>query len=132
MSSESGVLVLDILVGVGALLVGVGVLIGMLALAKTLQRLNVTLDGVDRQLELLGEPVAKTLGHVDARARNQRLGGVADALEGVAGSVSQTAALAKDAVSPAIVNVGATITGISSGLRRLVTGKNSTDQSQQE
>jgi uncharacterized protein YoxC len=130
-------LVLDILVGVGALLVGVGVLIGMLALAKTLQRLNVTLDGVDRQLELLGEPVAKTLGHVDGIAGSAdravaRLGGVADALEGVAGSVSQTAALAKDAVSPAIVNVGATITGISSGLRRLVTGKNSTDQYQLE
>ena len=53
-------------------------------------------------------------------------------LEDVAGSVSQTAALAKNALSPAIVNVGATVTGISSGLRRLVTGKNSTDQPQQE
>ena len=71
-STEIGVLVLDVLAGVGVLLAGVGVLIGMLALAKTLSRVNVTLDGVDRQLENLGEPVAKTLGHVDAHRRHRR------------------------------------------------------------
>ena len=130
-------LVLDVLAGVGALLVGLGVLIGMLALAKTLRRVNVTLDGVDQQLETLGRPVAKTLGHIDGIADTadqtlSRLGGVVQSLEDVAGSVSQTAALAKNALAPAIVNVGATVTGISSGLRRLVTGKNSTDQPQQE
>ena len=137
MTSQTGVLILDILVGVGALLVGVGVLIGMLALSRTLARVNVTLDGVDRQLDLLGEPVSKTLGHVDGIAGTAdrtvaRLSGVADALEGVAGNVAQTAALAKDAVAPAIINVGATMTGISSGLRRLVTGKNSTDLTREE
>ncbi|HEU5478942.1 MAG TPA: DUF948 domain-containing protein [Candidatus Tumulicola sp.] len=136
-SSEIGVLVLDVLTGVGALLVGVGVLVGMLALAKTLKRVNVTLDGLDRQLDNLGEPVAKTLGHVDGIADTAdqtlaRLGGVVQSLEDVAGSVSQTAQLAKNALSPAIVNVGAAVTGVSSGLRRLVTGKNSTDQPQQE
>ncbi len=136
-STEIGMLVLDVLAGVGALLVGLGVLIGMLALAKTLRRVNVTLDGVDQQLETLGRPVAKTLGHIDGIADTadqtlSRLGGVVQSLEDVAGSVSQTAALAKNALSPAIVNVGATVTGISSGLRRLVTGKNSTDQPQQE
>lgn len=136
-STEIGMLVLDVLTGVGALLVGLGVLIGMLALAKTLRRVNVTLDGVDQQLETLGRPVAKTLGHIDGIADTadqtlSRLGGVVQSLEDVAGSVSQTAALAKNALSPAIVNVGATVTGISSGLRRLVTGKNSTDQPQQE
>jgi len=47
----------------------------------------------------------------------------------VATSVSQTADLAKDAISPAIVNVGATLAGVSAGLRRLVTGKNSSGQS---
>jgi uncharacterized protein YoxC len=136
-STEIGMLVLDVLAGVGALLVGLGVLIGMLALAKTLRRVNLTLDGVDQQLETLGRPVAKTLGHIDGIADTadqtlSRLGGVVQSLEDVAGSVSQTAALAKNALSPAIVNVGATVTGISSGLRRLVTGKNSTDQPQQE
>ncbi len=133
-STEIGVLVLDVLAGVGVLLAGVGILIGMLALAKTLTRVNVTLDGVDRQLENLGEPVAKTLGHVDAIADTAdrtvaRLSGVAQSLEDVAGSVSQTAELAKNALTPAIVNVGTTITGITSGLRRLVTGKSSPDQS---
>jgi uncharacterized protein YoxC len=136
-STEIGVLVLDVLAGVGAFLVGLGVLIGMLALAKTMRRVNVTLDGVDRQLETLGEPVAKTLGHVDGIADTAdrtlaRLGTAVESLEGVAASVSQTTALAKNALSPAIVNVGATLAGISSGLRRLVTGKNSTDQPQQE
>ena len=136
-STEIGVLVLDILAGIGVLLVGVGVLLGMLALAKTLARLNVTLDGVDRQLENLGEPVAKTLSHVDGIAGTAdetlaKLGGVVQSLEDVAGSVSQTARLAKNALTPAIVNVGTTITGISSGLRRLVTGKNATDHPQQE
>jgi uncharacterized protein YoxC len=133
-STEIGVLVLDVLAGIGVLLVGVGVLIGMLALAKTLGRVDVTLDGVDRQLENLGEPVAKTLGHVDGIADTAdqtlaRLGGVAKSLEDVATSVSQTAQLAKNALTPGIVNLGTTITGISSGLRRLVTGKKSNDQS---
>ena len=136
-STEIGVLVLDVLVGVGVLLVGIGVLLGMLALAKTLARVNVTLDGVDKQLENLGEPVAKTLGHVDGIADTAdrtlaRLGGIATSLEDVAASVSQTAQLAKNALTPAIVNVGTTVTGISSGLRRLVTGKKTTDPSQQE
>jgi uncharacterized protein YoxC len=136
-STEIGVLILDVLAGVGVLLVGIGVLIGMLALAKTLARLNVTLDGVDRQLDSLGEPVAKTLGHVDGIAGTAdqtlaRLGGVVKSLEDVASSVSQTARLAKNALTPAIVNLGTTVAGISTGLRRLVTGKNANDQSQQE
>jgi uncharacterized protein YoxC len=136
-STEIGVLILDVLAGVGVLLVGIGVLIGMLALAKTLARVNVTLDGVDRQLDSLGEPVAKTLGHVDGIAGTAdqtlaRLGGVVKSLEDVASSVSQTARLAKNALTPAIVNLGTTVAGISTGLRRLVTGKNANDHSQQE
>lgn len=131
-STEIGVLVLDVLVGVGVLLAGIGILLGMLALARTLARVNVTLDGVDRQLDNLGEPVAKTLGHVDGIAETAdqtvaRLSGVVKSLEDVAGSVAQTASLAKNALTPAIVNVGTTVTGISSGLRRLVTGKSSSD-----
>ena len=132
-STEIGSLILDVLAGAGVLLAGIGVFVGMRALAKTLERVNVTLDGVDRQLESLGAPVAQTLGHVDGIADTAdqtlaKLGGVVKSLEDVAGSVSQTAALTKNALSPAIVNVGATITGVSAGLRRLVTGKKSTDQ----
>jgi|SRR5579862_668357 len=127
------VLIRDGLVGSGIFLLGLGVFIAMLALAKTLKRLNVTLDGVDQQLENLGGPVTKTLGHVDGIAGTAdetlaRLGGVVKSLEEVAGNVTETAALTKSAISPAIVNVGAALAGVSAGLRRLVTGKNTTDQ----
>ena len=95
-------------------MVGIGVLVGMLALAKTLARLRMTLDGVDRQLENIGTPVTSTLTHVDEVTKS--LGDAADAL-------SRTADLTRSAVVPAIVNVGATLGGVTAGLRRLVTGK---------
>lgn len=114
--TQYGGLILDVLVGVGALLVGIGVFVGMLALAKTLGRLRTTLDGVDRQLETLSVPVNDTLAHVN---------GVTKSLEQTAGTLSRTADLTKSAVTPAIVNVGSAITGITAGLRRLVTGKDS-------
>ena len=113
-STEYGTLTLDILVGVGALLVGIGVLVGMLALAKTLARMRTTLDGVDRQLESIGPPVTSALAHVSQATKS---------LEDTAGTLSRTADLTKSAVVPAIINVGATLGGITAGLRRLVTGK---------
>jgi uncharacterized protein YoxC len=131
--NDIGPLILDVLAGIGVLLAGLGIFLGMQALARTLARVNVTLDGVDKQLDALGQPVAHTLAHVDGIADTAdqtlaKLGGVVQQLEGVAGSVAQTAQLTKTALSPAIVNVGATITGVSAGLRRLVTGKKTTDQ----
>lgn len=116
-------------IGVGMLLFGIGILWGMMALAKTLARVNVTLDEVDRQLAAVGKPVSETLAHVGGIADTAdqtlaKLTTVVGTLEDVAGQVSQTASLAKETLSPAIVNVGATITGVSAGLRRLVMGKN--------
>ena len=132
MNPETGALILDILVGVGVLLAGIGILIGMLAMKKTLGRVDVTLDVVDQQLRTLGEPVAGTLAHIEGIADTAdkavgRLGGVADSLERVADTVAQTATLLKNAVNPAIVNAGTLLTGLSSGLRRLLTGKSSSD-----
>jgi uncharacterized protein YoxC len=112
--SQFGSLTLDVLVGIGALLAGVGIFVGMLALAKTLARARTTLDGVDRQLENIGTPVTSTLAHVDQ---------VTKSLEDTAGSLSRTADLSRSAIVPSIVNVGATLTGVTTGLRRLVTGK---------
>ncbi len=125
-------IVLDVGVGVGVLLIGIGVLWGMGALANTLGRVNKTLDEVDSQLATIGKPVGQTLEHVNGIADTAdqtlaRLGGVVKSLEDVAEQVSSTAGLARDAISPAIVNVGATIAGVSAGLRRIVTGKNSTN-----
>jgi uncharacterized protein YoxC len=121
--------ILDIGVGLGVLIAGVAMFVGMSALAKTLARVNETLDEVDRQLAGLGKPVSETLTHVGGIADTAdrtvaRLSGVVGSLEDVAGSVASTAQLTKDAISPAIVNVGATITGVSAGLRRLVMGRN--------
>lgn len=131
MSTNSGfdwAMVLDIGVGVGVLLVGIAMMVAMSALAKTLGRVNLTLDEVDRQIETLGKPVGEALASVGGIADSAdqtiaRLTGVVKSLEDVAGHVSSTAQLTKDAVSPAIVNIGATISGVSAGLRRLVKGR---------
>lgn len=105
---------------------GIGVFIASRSLARTLARLNVTLDEVDRQMENLGTPVSQALTHVggvaDAADRTvARFAAAVGSIENVAGSVAHTAELAKDAVSPAIVNVGAALSGVSAGLRRLLT-----------
>jgi len=118
-STEWGTVVLDVLGGIAALLVGTGVLVACLALAKTLGRLRVTLDEVDRQLAGIGAPVTSTLSRVDELTKS---------LEQTAGSVSRTVDLTRSAVVPCIVNVGAAIAGVTAGLRRLVTGKDSNDR----
>lgn len=127
-------IVLDVGVGLGVLLVGVGVFIAMRALAATLSRLNVTLDGVDRQIAGIGKPIAETLTHVGGIADTAdttiaRVSRVVGSVESVAGSVANTAKLAQTAVAPSLVNVGATLTGISAGLRRLVRGAGSNETS---
>jgi len=130
-------IVLDAGVGVGAFLAGIGILVGMLALARTLRRLNTTLDEVDSQLSNIGVPVAQALGHVNgiadtADATVARLGGVVSSLENVAGSIGSTARLAQNAVSPALINVGATLSGVTAGLRRLVNGKTDSGEDEPE
>jgi uncharacterized protein YoxC len=127
-------LVLDFGVGVGVLLVGAAAMVGMLAVAKTLARVNITLDEVDRQISALGTPVSETLTHVEGIAGTAeetlaRLGKAVASLEGAAGTVSSTTTLTKNAITPAIVNLGAALTGITAGLRRLVTGKDTSGQS---
>ena len=122
-------LIFSVGAGVGVLLIGIGILAACLAVAATLRRLNTTFDEVDRQIAALSAPVAETLGHVGGIADTAdvtiaRLGAVVGTLETVAAGVAKTSHLANDAVAPAIVNVGATLTGITAGLRRFVTGKN--------
>ena len=123
-------IVLDIGVGIGVLLIGVGILIVCTSLARLLRRVNGTLDEIDRQIAALSTPVVETLGHVGGIADTAdttvaRLGAVVGTLEGVAGGVGKTANLANEALTPALVNIGATLTGITAGLRRLVSGRNS-------
>jgi uncharacterized protein YoxC len=125
-------IVLDGGVGVGVLLVGIGALLACIALARTLGRVDRTLDVLDAQIETLGKPIAETLDHVGGIADTAdqtlaRLRGVVGSLENVADSVTETAELTKGALVPAILNVAATIAGISAGLRRFVTGRTSSD-----
>jgi len=88
-------------------------------------------------LGAVAAPIVATLRHVDGIADTAdvtiaRLGGVVGSLESVAAGVSKTSALATNAVAPTIVNLGATLTGISAGLRRLVTGKTAPATSRDE
>jgi uncharacterized protein YoxC len=117
-------------VGVGVLLIGIGVLLVCVRLAAVLTRVQGTLDDVNRQLNALSPPVVQTLSHVSGIADTAdttvaKLGNIAGALESVAGSVAKTANLAQRAVAPALVNFGATLAGITAGLRRLVRGRDS-------
>lgn len=118
-------IVLDAGVGLGVFLIGLGALILCSALSRTLARVGETLDEVDRQLAAVSVPVVKTLGHVDGIANTadvtvSRLRGVVAQLETIANGAGKLSNLAVEAVSPAIVNVGATLTGLSVGIRRLV------------
>jgi uncharacterized protein YoxC len=124
---------LDVAGGIAAFLVGLGVFIAMLALARTLRRVERTLDGVDEQVAALGKPVSQTLEHVGGIADTAdrtiaRLSVVVGSLEQITGSLSNMAKLTHDALSPAIVNAGATIGGVSAGLRRLVRGDKETGE----
>lgn len=121
-------LIFSVGAGLGVLLIGIGILVVCSAIAGTLRRLNTTLDEVDRQVAALSAPVAETLGHVGgiadtADATIARLSTVVASLEVVASGVVKTSGLANEAVTPAIVNVGATLTGLTAGLRSFVNGK---------
>jgi uncharacterized protein YoxC len=117
--TEYGVLILDVLGGVGALLIGIGVLIGSLAIARELTHFRATLKQMVDEIDQIREPVTNTLAQVDKLVKSA---------QGTVDSVSQTADLTKTAVTPAIVNVGATVSGLSAGLRRLVSGKDRNDR----
>jgi hypothetical protein len=128
LSAIDGASVRDVLIGLGVLLAGIGVFVACRSLANLFARINGTLDEVDRQIAAVSGPVVETLGHVGgiadtADATVARLGAVVGTLEGVAEGVGGAAKLASDAVGPALVNVGATLSGITAGLRRLVSGR---------
>jgi len=127
-SGIDGALIRDVLIGVGVLLIGVSAFVVSSSLARTFARLNGTLDEIDRQIAALSKPVVVTLAHVGgiadtADATVARLGNVVGRLEDVADGVGGTAKLASNAVAPALVNVGAALTGVSAALRRLVSGR---------
>lgn len=120
-------LIFSVGAGLGVLFIGIGILVLCSGIANLLKRLNGTLDEVDKQIGALSAPVAETLSHVGgiadtADATVARLSGVVGALETVAANVVKTSDLANRAVAPAIINVGATLTGFTAGVRRFFGG----------
>ena len=125
--------VLDVGVGVGVFAFGMAVLWIAAALVRTLRRVDATLDEVDQQIAALGKPVGETLAHVGGIADTAdqviaRLTGIVGSLESVTSSLAETSKLVQDSVSPAIVNVGSAIGGITAGLRRIVRGNGTGDE----
>jgi len=117
-----------VIAAVGVLLVGVGALVACLRLGGLFTRVGVTLDEVDRQIATLSGPVAQTLSHVGgitdtADVTIAKLVNVVGSLETVATNITKTSTLAQEALAPSLVNVGATLTGVTAGLARLTRGK---------
>lgn len=121
-------LAFSVLAGLGVLLIGIGFLRLCTGVADLLRRLNGTLDEVDRQISALSAPVVETLSHVGGIADTAdstvaRLTAVVGALETVSASVAKTSTLVSSSIGPSIVNVGATVTGVTAGIRKLLTGR---------
>jgi ABC-type transporter Mla subunit MlaD len=104
---------------------GIGVFVACTRLGALFTKAGTTLDGVDTQLALIGGPVAQTLSHVGGIADTAdttlaKLVTTVESLETVAANVNKTSTLAQEAIAPSIVNVGATLAGVTAALRRLV------------
>jgi ABC-type transporter Mla subunit MlaD len=122
---EWAVVFREVAVGLGVFLIGLGILLICLRFGRLLTRLGGTLDEVDRQIAALGAPVAETLDHVNGIANTAdsalaRVGGAVGQLENVAASAAKGANFVGTALSPAVTNVGSTLTGLTSRLRELV------------
>lgn len=134
----NGALILDVGVGLGCLLAGVGVLVAFTRLGRLCTRVERTLDEVDRQVATISVPVTDTLSHIEgiagtADATIAKVATIVQSVETVANSVAKTSNLAQHAVAPTLVNLAATLTGISAGLRKLVgTNNSSTHHSETE
>lgn len=127
-STDWAVVFREVGVGLGVLLAGIGFLYASLQLGVLLRRVGSTLDQVDRQIGSLSVPVEKTLDHISGIANTAdetlaRAGAAVGGLERVASALSRGVALVGSALSPAVINLGATVAGITTGLRRLVRGE---------
>ena len=127
-SSDWAVVFREVAIGLGVLLAGIGFLYASIQLGATLKRLVTTLDRLDKQIDTLGVPLGKTLDRVSGIATTAdqtlaRAGNAVGALERVSSTVSSGVAFVGSALQPAVINLGATVTGVTAGLRRLVRGE---------
>lgn len=127
-SADWAVVFREVGIGLGVLLAGIGFLYASIQLGAVLRRLGTTLDLVDRQVNQIGPPVAKTLDRVsgiaatadDTLARATR---AVSALERVTAALAGGVELVGSALRPPVINAGAALSGITAGLRRLVRGE---------
>lgn len=99
-------------IGIGAVLMGIAILIVCFALTNVLSRFGKTLDEIDRQIAALGVPVATTLTHVGGMANT------ADSTLARAGlAVAQLETVAAKATSIAS-QLAVTVSNFASGFRR--------------
>ena len=121
-------IVLDVGVGAGIFLLGVGVFVVCLGLTNVLRRLITTLDEIDRQIGALGPPITETLVHVSGIADTAdvtfgKLGGIAGSLESITDQLIKTSSVAHEAITPSLINLGSTLSGVTAGLRRSPVGE---------
>jgi len=125
MNTINWAMALDLGVGIGVFLAGLGILVVLVRLGHLFARLEKTLDEMDRQIATISVPVTDTLGHVEGIAGTAdvtiaKLATVVGKLEVVASGVAKTSDLAQHAVGPTLINLAATLNGVSAGLRKLV------------
>jgi uncharacterized protein YoxC len=104
-------IVIDVGVGLGVFLIGLGIFVVCVRLGGLLNRFHKTLDEVDTQIGALSTPIATTLTHVGGIADTAdqtiaRLGGLVNQLETVAAGASKTANL----IGSTLGGLGATST----------------------
>ncbi|GAC1300401.1 MAG: hypothetical protein NVSMB19_06930 [Vulcanimicrobiaceae bacterium] len=105
-STESWSIAWSLGIGIGAILIGFGVLVLCLRAGALLTRIGRTLDEIDRQIPVLSAPIATTLTHVGGIADTAditlaRFGVAVGQLEGVAANASRTASTLGTMVSSA-------------------------------
>ncbi len=118
-------LVLNVGVGLGVFLMGVGIFWLCVRVAKAVTQATATLAALEQQVATLTPAVGETLAHLGGIASTAdstltRLTSVVEAVEGLAGGVVKTANAAQDAVNPAVTNLGAVLTTLSARLRSFV------------
>lgn len=126
-----------IAIGLASLAVAAGLVAVCVRLARLLGRADETLGKVERQLDNLDAPVAKTLGHVsgvaaDVEAIVGKINHIADAAEKAAVAVAKTADAAQAAVTPTVANLVGVVVGVSQGAKAFFRSRGRNGSQQQD
>jgi uncharacterized protein YoxC len=109
-------------IGVASLGIAGGVVFLCVKLGRTLERVDVTLTKVDRQLDGAELPLLKTLDHIGGVADSldelaAKINRVGAAAERAAEAVADTAGAAQAAVTPTVANLAGIVAGVAQGAK---------------